>query len=299
MTIKKIFFVHTVATAGGDFAYYLQHLYNPNSFICVPDVKPGTKLNSPTLRARYREELLKQQYDSRVKKGDKINLIYGHIPYLRNYKELYDKEFQCMTLVRDPVKRFVSHYREWINKNNSLKEFKALEESWKSLPNDIPSEANDMNFNLQTSFISGFNDHGTCYKEMTDDILNEAKKNIRKFAFIGVSDQFDESVRLFSKIMHKKYIYLKPLKKYKAKNIMPVSSDILKYIEEKSIYDYSLYNFAKERFNEQVKLYKEQALITSTNFDTFFGQPIKRANLYRCKSIAKMKNIFLGENIHI
>ena len=66
MTVKKIFFIHVVATAGGDFAYYLQNLYKPNSFICVPDVKKGSPLNTPRLRAHYREELLKTQFDDSI-----------------------------------------------------------------------------------------------------------------------------------------------------------------------------------------------------------------------------------------
>ena len=54
MPIKKIFFIHTIGTAGGDFTFYLQHLYNPNKFICAPDVKANCKINNPIDRAKYR-----------------------------------------------------------------------------------------------------------------------------------------------------------------------------------------------------------------------------------------------------
>ena len=120
MGINKIFFVHTVGTAGGDFAYYLQHLYHPKSFICAPDIKRKNenKLNSPILRSKYIEDLLIEQYRSRTKKGDQIDLIYGHIPYLKDYRSIFHKDFKLMTLVRNPVKRFVTHYRKLIYKSN-------------------------------------------------------------------------------------------------------------------------------------------------------------------------------------
>ncbi len=299
MTVKKIFFIHVVATAGGDFAYYLQYLYKPNSFICVPDIKKGSTLNTPRLRAQYREELLKTQFDDRTNKGDEINLIYGHIPYLKNYKKLFHNEFNLMTLLRDPVKRFVSCYRKYINQNNTLREFKELTKTWKSLPGDLPLEANDMNFNLQTAFISGFHEHGTCYKNMTDEILNIAKKNLKGFFFVGISDYFDDSVKLFSKLTSNKYIYNKPLKKYKANNVIPINQDILKYIKEKSYYDNCLYEYAKEMFFERKKKYENLELIIPSKSEKYLIQPVKRLNIIKCKVIAKYKNKFFDENIHI
>ena len=299
MTAKKIFFIHVVASAGGDFAYYLQYLYKPNSFICVPDIKKGCSLNTPILRAKYREDLLKKQFDDRTKKGDEINLIYGHIPYLKNYKKLFHNEFNCITLLRDPVKRFVSSYRKYINQNNTLREFKELTKSWKSLPGDLPSQANDMNFNLQTAFISGFHEYGTCYKNMTDEILNIAKKNLEEFFFVGISDYFDDSVKLFSKLTSNKYIYHKPLKKYKAKNVIPINPDILKYIKEKSYYDNSLYEYAKDMFFEIKNKYENRKLIIPSKSEKYLVQPATRLNITRCKVIAKLKNKFFDENIHI
>ena len=299
MTKKKIFFIHTIASAGGDFAYYLQYLYKPNSFICVPDIKKGCSLNTPRLRAEYREELLKKQFDNRIKKGDEINLIYGHIPYLKNYKKLFHNEFSCMTLLRDPVKRFVSNYRKDINQNNTLREFKEFIKTYKSVPGDLPSEANFINFNWQTAFISGFYEYGTCYKKMTNEILTIAKKNLEEFFFIGISDYFDDSVKLFSKITSNKYIYHKPLKKYKANNVIPINQDILKYIKEKSYYDNCLYEYAKDIFFQRKKKYENRELIFPSKTEKYLINPIKRLNITKHKAIAKLKNNFFDENIHI
>ena len=134
---------------------------------------------------------------------------------------------------------------------------------------------------------------------MTDEILNIAKKNLAEFFFFGISDYFDDSVKLFSKLTSNKYIYHKPLKKYKANNVIPINQDILKYIKEKSYYDNCLYEYAKNIFFQRKMKYENCELIFPSKSEKYLRYPAIRLNIIRCKAIAKLKNKFFDENIHI
>jgi hypothetical protein len=114
-----------------------------------------------------------EDYRTALKVNPLLNAIGGHsvVPY--NGLEAASPDIRYITLLRDPVQRYVSQYRHWVEKkhlNISIQEFLEHEEIW----------------NFQTRKLAGTND------------LETAKRCLEgKFATVGIVENFDEFLVLF------------------------------------------------------------------------------------------------------
>jgi hypothetical protein len=287
----KINFIHCVCTAGGDFTWYLQKQYFPSEMLCAPDVEACIRLNSPRKRRLARIDSVVQQYRDKVKHGNNVKFLYGHTPLLENFSEIFGDDFKHIALLRDPVKRFVSQHRGSINKCNNLDEFLVWEEKFVSQELDDRNEHNGLTYNHQTEFISGFKNISA-----TDADLADAKENLLKCSYVGIADQFDESLQLFSRIFQMPYWRFKPLKKYKAKTVLPIDTKIIDYIRERSRLDIELFDFGRNLFEKKLLEYKEFPLVLPSASDKYIMYPLRDLSLFYAKVSAKVNNRFFGTN---
>lgn len=283
-------YVHSVSTGGGDLTRYIQKFFFTRNMLCGSDPK-GESLNTAKKRMDARVTDIINRYHSSLKKGNRIDFIYGHIPFIENAEDVFNRKVSYITTLRDPIKRFVSHHRADINQNNTLKGFK----NW---VNWVESGKHNLGyswveFNHQTDMIS--NRFGEL--NSNEKSLQLAKENLIKFKFIGLTEYHDDSVKLLSKIFSFPYIYIKPLNKYKARQVVPIDPDILAYIKERSYLDMELYEFGQSLFLQAIDKHKNRQLILPSKLEKICVFPIKDTDLLMAKIRSKIHNKLFNENI--
>jgi hypothetical protein len=121
----------------------------------------------------------------------RARVAFGHVPYGVFRGEL-PPQTRYMTFLREPVDRVLSHYYRHIHhpelsparrRSRSKPRAASLEEAMVELR--LPQ----LN-NLATRFLC---DNPARAGELPRSALNEAKINLRAFAFVGIRERFDES----------------------------------------------------------------------------------------------------------
>jgi hypothetical protein len=172
-----------------------------------------------------------------------IRCVYGHCRF--GVHRHFDRPFQYITMLRDPLKRIISSYY-FIRSSPSNK----LHEKVKKMSLEEYVFSRDSRINLplhnhQTRFISGKNDPD----------IKLAMENIRKhYVFIGITEMYPESVFMLNRLMgwkHKPYSK-ENITKNKPKKI-PLSDRAIKHIKEQNALDYQIYEYCKEQLVNQIK----------------------------------------------
>lgn len=156
-------FVHIEKTAGTT----LIHILRRNFFPRYMDVRPLTKPGDSSFTA----------YDLRTTErlNPLLTCIGGHSVTPHAELEAFAPNIRYITLLRDPVERYVSQFRYWnrkLGKGITFEEFLADEGTW----------------NVQTKKISGSDD-----PELAKDFLST------KFLLAGVVEEFDEFLVLLQR----------------------------------------------------------------------------------------------------
>jgi hypothetical protein len=172
-----------------------------------------------------------------------IQCLYGHVPFgLHNW---LSHPATYITLLRNPVDRLVSAYYyslrrpEWgfheliVKQHLSLYEFAA-------------SEAAAELHNGQTRMLSGSDEPVS-----TIEALNRAKANLRqRFAFIGLTERFDESVLLCRRLLGlRSGFYLKKNINRLRVPLGRIPPRTVALIEERNSLDLELYDVARREFD--------------------------------------------------
>lgn len=278
-----IILTHCIASGGGDLTRNLQKFFFTKSMLCGTDPKHEL-LNSAQKRYRARITDLIERYNAKLSSNKVTHIIYGHTPYFEDAENIFNRKIHHITMLRDPVKRFISHYRSEINENNSLKDFKAWVQSVENGKNDHHGH-NWVEFNHQTAMLSGYQSDITTKKD-----LKTAKDNLKNFTFVGLTEEFDESAALVSKIFSMPYTYRAPLTKYKAKHVVPIDSNVIQYIKEKSNFDIKLYEYAKKLYQKKRAQFQDTELLKPTSFDKFITYNIRDIDYWMGKLNIKIKN---------
>lgn len=216
-------FVHIEKTAGTSLIHILRHNY----FLQYMDVRPFNKESFG----------LFTEADIKVAKNLNpfLRAIGGHsvVPY--NGLEKAAGGIEYITILRDPVKRYVSQYRHWVEKKNyniSIEQFMENRELW----------------NFQTKKLVG------------DEDLAAAKRCLReKFIAVGVVEDFDEFLMLLQFAVTDRNLDIRYTVKNTAKD-RSIMSDIEKRwgaeIRERNEVDIAVYDFViNELIPEQKSRY--------------------------------------------
>lgn len=202
-----------------------------------------------------------------------IRAIGGHS--LRSVDNLDEvcPDLKYITFLRDPVNRFLSHYNHGkIYKHHNM----SLEERIR-----MPGEAN-----YQTKFILG--KKGLKEREFmgSEDDARKAKRILeRDFKFVGIVEEFDESLILMKKALNLNIIAYEKKnimkKKYTIKN--KISDYLMQKIKEVNKLDYELYNFVKNELYEPQKImYGDNFIEDLRNFKQFnINYRFNRSNIFK------------------
>jgi hypothetical protein len=165
-----------------------------------------------------------------------IKAIAGH--HLRSFTGLdsVGPHLKYITFLRDPIGRHISHYNHAkIRGYHRL----TLEEWTEKLP-----EHAELNYN--TKFIAGSEDLGKAKKILAED-----------FAFVGLTENFDESLILMKQRLNLQNFDIR----YQRGNVSPktlttkseISDDFMQELRALNRIDYELYRFVQNELFEKQK----------------------------------------------
>jgi len=134
----------------------------------------------------------------------KLKLVMGHFGY--SAKRQLPDQFIAAAMMRDPVQRLISHYKHTVTYGHK---FRDLEQK-PTLASYLDRLERTHADNLQARLISGL--VGESRRVSGDELLDRAMENLeRRFALVGITERFDESVLLFSDLLgwrHNRYFKL-------------------------------------------------------------------------------------------
>lgn len=187
--------------------------------------------------------------------------LFGHFSY-RDILGCCPPAFHA-TFVRDPVRRTVSHYKSWHDKNNfhpadphyiaaSPALHAALSFSQRATLEEFVSSddliiKNGALGNRQTLYLS------TYAGEEMEGHLESAKKNLAATDFFGITEYFEDSIELFRKIFPKFGVYSVEAEAENRSRVVVegLPGKVKEIIDEQVKYDRQLYEYACKLFKNR------------------------------------------------
>jgi hypothetical protein len=187
-------FVHIPKTAGGTATTVLSRAYSRAGLH-----RAGNYVREPgqTLARLGRAS---EDWDTWRRRAGRMSI--GHVPY-GVFREHLPPTTRYMTFLREPVARVLSHYYRHVHhpelsatqraerRRNGKSAAGSLEEALVEL--QLPQLTN-----LCTRFLCG---HPSPMRELPPSALDDAKANLREFAFVGVQERFEESIVLLERML--------------------------------------------------------------------------------------------------
>ncbi len=172
--------------------------------------------------------------------AEKYDLIHGHVPYGIHHGLGEVTVTNCLTFLRDPIKRFFSEYFFGFYPEGGL--YQKITQDKMSLSDYIQgNESVSYLNNLYLKYVAGYHPVEECNLNETQ-LLNKAKERLENdFILCGITEFFDESILIMAKLLG----WLPPI--YVRKNVSNIKP--LPYIPQKTI------SQLKERFSSEYKLY--------------------------------------------
>ena len=254
-------FVHIEKTAGTSIKYILRNNFGIHHCDSLKNKK---------------EIFTQQDLDLAKKIFGNIRCITGH-NIVEPTKHLNEDELKFITFLRDPIKRSASFYQD-----NCLRgERKVGFEEWMR---------DEKKHNMQTKRIAGEPD------------LEKAKALLRdKYHFVGLTERFDESLKLFSvtfpEIINLKYKKELIARDNSIKNELLGNQATLKILQESNRLDMALYDYVKnDLFPERLQKFEDQLdkvslpETYSSNHYTFNNRISIAFNKFVYRQILKIRN---------
>ena len=250
---KTLIFIHIPKTAGSSFRQVLKRPYKKN-----------------TVHEIYGQYMLSVNEFKELSESEKlrIRLLIGHMPF--GLDEFLPQPSTYITILREPLDRIVSHYYYILRSPRHPIHNQVVEENMGlcdyALSGLAPMELD----NGQVRFISGVSGQKIKYGDCSVDLLEIAKDNLRKkFAVVGLSEYFSETLILFKKVFGwKNMFYVKDNVTKDRPRLDDFSPEIIEAIRQHNRFDVALYEFAEKEFKrqlQQVGVYKSEV----RNFEKF------------------------------
>jgi len=214
---EQYFFMHIPKTGGTTFRKILtNHFPEQCYYPTKDDLIENDGKYYPQLEIIKNHSLLLQK-----------TLLIGHfnlemINYLR-------KSVRTMTFIREPVSRVLSHVNHLMTTNPN---FKGL------TPEDIVDISGDRIINLQLKML-GWNN-----SESLDTVI----ENLEKFDFVGLTENFNESINLVNGKFNWKLKNTVPQNKSKSNIYNGIRQSTLDQLRKKLTNEITVYNFVKNKY---------------------------------------------------
>jgi FkbM family methyltransferase len=235
-----IAFVHIQRTAGATVRAMLDRAVSSSA---VRDA--GDYFRSRDEVAAKLAGLPKRGWEKWRRRGGRI--VVGHVPY-GLYHGYLPSDTRYVTFLRDPVDRVISHYHGLVRRRNGSDDQQgptadSLEEALTEMR--LP-QLND----LATRYLCG---DSSPREELSPSALEDAKENLRKFAFVGLRERFDESVVLLHRTLGLRIEpYLNRHVSLDRPRVEEIPDEQRAMIAEHNRLDAELYSFGQELLDETV-----------------------------------------------
>ncbi|KAJ8357027.1 hypothetical protein SKAU_G00198210 [Synaphobranchus kaupii] len=189
------------------------------------------------------------------------------------------KKFYYITLLRDPVSRYLSEWRH-VQRGATWKTSLHMCDGRTPTPEELPAcyegtdwsgctlpQFMDCPYNLANnrqvrmladlSLVGCYNMSFVPEKKRSQILLESAKKNLRDMAFFGLTEFQRKTQYLFERTFHLRFI--RPFMQYNSTRAagVDVDNDTILRIEELNELDMQLYDYAKDLFQQRYQ-YKRQ-----------------------------------------
>lgn len=183
----------------------------------------------------------------RAEQLGKLKVMYGHMDF--SVRDLLPSDVRYMTFLRDPVQRVLSYYyyARYMTTDELHDLAVRLPISQWIREGSRPEFDNGMVRRLSGAMESV--PFGAC----TRDMLGQAKTNLEEFAFVGLTERFDESYVALCKRFGWKLGYFRAEKRNTKRPLsLEVTVDAIADIERQNQLDIELYRYAAEIFEKQI-----------------------------------------------
>lgn len=203
----------------------------------VLELRPNPRIRTP--------EDLKHELPDDL---SEIHFIHGHTIWgIHNF---VPSPFIYITMLRDPIERIISLYY-YVRSTPSHRLFSQVKAESISLEDFLALQgALGEIDNQQTKLLAGkFAPDDRC----TADVLEQAKYNLDRFFIVGITEQYDKSLHVFSNLFgwqNADVIYANVTSVRPRRQEVPQS--ILNKIYEHNAYDIDLFSFAQKMLEEEV-----------------------------------------------
>jgi hypothetical protein len=185
-------FVHIPKTAGGSVTTMLSTAYSRTG---VTDT--GNYVASPEANLRKTTKR-PGAWESWQRRGGRVAI--GHTPYGIYQEANLPPDTRYITFLREPVDRVLSHYYRHVHLpglGDAERATRGQGRRARSLEEALGEMRLPQLCNLCTRFLCSHPTLG----ELPPSALDEAKENLRTFAFVGIQERFEESILLLQRTL--------------------------------------------------------------------------------------------------
>lgn len=265
-----IVFTHIGCTGGAAFGNLLDAYFWQRQSL-------RTKLHAdqPGLRSELerRADRTASLVDDYRKRQREARIVRGHFHVSYDKRDIWQRPVHYVVFLRDPVRRFISHQRYSIG---DLDKLAALRDN------------SEVDFNFQTTYVSGCD--ALC---ATEKDLALAKENLTQYTMVGITEQFDAAVELFTKIENLPYIGWWHEKRTVTKvrpNIPEVVQDEIRRL---AWMDIELYELGKRLFADRLAAYAGIPLRRPSPAERLL-YPLRKMDFQRSRMVRQLKRVARG-----
>jgi hypothetical protein len=189
-----IAFVHIPKTAGGTVKSMFAAAYSKRGISTAGNYVRGPERSERKITRR------EGGWESWYRKGGRVTV--GHMPY-GVFRKHVPSDTRYMTFLREPVDRVLSHYyRHNQRRDPSRAGVVKARQGRKVRTNTLEEALVELRLpqlnNLATRFLCG---HPSPLEELPPSAVDDAKENLRSFAFVGIQERFEESLVLLQRML--------------------------------------------------------------------------------------------------
>lgn len=181
----------------------------------------------------------------------RIGLLEGHIEF--GWHSVLPQKAVYLTMLREPISRVISIYN-YVKRDVNHPLYNAVKSGAISIEEFLKRKMTVDAINGQTYWLSGGVDTDA-QSHKAEEALQKAKNNLTEyFPAVGIQERFDESLVLFKRIYHWRWIY------YTSKNVAnsrpnkrAMPDRIVRLIQDFNQLDMDLYEFARKLFDDEVR----------------------------------------------